>query len=123
VISEQTRYYYPMKRTLPILLTALLVVTSCATAGGSRERPAPAPAPTTEGPAEGTVTHIETTDTGDQILTVLRDDNAQFYITVPARLAGTLRLQLNDRVRSEEVTAVSPGERLRVQRLSVQRGQ
>jgi len=112
-----------MKRTLPILLTALLVVTSCATAGGSRERPAPAPAPTTEGPAEGTVTHIETTDTGDQILTVLRDDNAQFYITVPARLAGTLRLQLNDRVRSEEVTAVSPGERLRVQRLSVQRGQ
>jgi len=108
------------RSVLLILLTVALalVVTGCATAGGSREAATSEQAP---GPVEGTVVNIEEVD-GGQLLTLQRDDGSEVYVEVPERLARTLRIQEGDRVWSEENTLARPGERLRVQRLQIQRG-
>ncbi len=105
-----------------ILFLATLIfagLPDCATAGGSRER---LQEPDAAGPVEGTITEIETNAEGDQLLTLVRADGSHVFVEVPGRLARTLRLQVGDRVRSEEETVAKPGERLQVQRLSVERG-
>lgn len=105
-----------------ILIGTVLILAGIpdrAFAGGSQEPPEEAQ---TDGPTEGTITDIETTSDGDQILTVLRPDESEVYVEVPERLARTLRLQIGDQIQSEELSMVRPGEQLRVQRLSVQRG-
>jgi hypothetical protein len=107
---------------LVLFFLAILVfagVPGCATAGGSREQPQESDVP---GPVEGTITEIETTSGGDQLLTLVRADGSEVFVEIPRQLADALRLQEGDRVTSEEETMVKPGERLRVQRLSVERG-
>ncbi|MFP4210634.1 MAG: hypothetical protein ACLFR8_05280 [Alkalispirochaeta sp.] len=95
-----------------------IITTGCASAGGSREEGTPEQA---AGPVEGTVVAVEEVD-GGQLLTLERDDGSEVYVEVPERLAETLRIQEGDRVWSEEDTVARPGERLRVQRLQIQRG-
>ncbi|MEX2442744.1 MAG: hypothetical protein WD492_04000 [Alkalispirochaeta sp.] len=107
---------------LLVLCGAFLILTGVpddASAGGSQEH---TQQPESAGPMEGTITEIETTAEGDQILTVSRADGSEVYVDVPSRLARALHLQVGDRIRSEEHTMVEPGERLKVQRLSVERG-
>jgi translation initiation factor IF-1 len=108
-------------RSLLLLLLAVVlavIVTGCASAGGSRETPAPQQ---TAGPVEGTVVAIDEVD-GGQLLTLQRGDGTEVYVEIPERLARTLRIREGDRVWSEENTLARPGERLRVQRLQIQRG-
>jgi hypothetical protein len=44
------------------------------------------------------------------------------FVEVPERLAASLRLQIGDVITSEEHRETRDGERVRVQRLNVERG-
>ncbi|MDA3949364.1 MAG: hypothetical protein PF508_09060 [Spirochaeta sp.] len=113
----------PHRVVRAVVLAIFLIgaVTACASAGGSREK-TPAEPPTTPGPVTGTIVALDSTDAGDQLVTVERADGSRVFVEVPERLAASLRLQIGDVITSEEHRETRDGERVRVQRLNVERG-
>ncbi|MFP4011391.1 MAG: hypothetical protein ACLFUM_06790 [Spirochaetaceae bacterium] len=105
-------------RVAALSLIVAVVATSCAFALGARERGEPA----AEGPLRGDVVAVRTVSGGEVELTVRQSDGSTVYIVVPRRLASSIRPQEGDRIIAEEQEMARDGERLRVQRLQIERG-
>ena len=121
VVTNRSTQSHRIVQIVVLGMLLISAVTACASAGGSREQ-TPAEPPITPGPVSGTIVAIDTTDTGDQLVTVERADGSRVFVEVPERLARSLRLQIGDVISSEEHRETRDGERIRVQRLNVKRG-
>ena len=121
VVTNRSRRSHRVVQIVVLGMLLMSAVTACASAGGSREQPPAEPAETS-GPVTGSIVALDTTDTGDQLVTVERADGSRVFVEVPERLASSLRLQIGDVITSEEHRETRDGERIRVQRLNVERG-